>query len=85
MFYKFVFIHKQNISLFSKQSKKCKQYNNSNNNNNNNNNSNKNKKTKCWNSMADKHIRHVFYLQFMITIFQVYFLISVKEVILHGL
>ena len=31
--------------------------------------------------MADKHVRHVFYLQFMITIFQVYFLISVKEVI----
>ena len=40
---------------------------------------------KCWNSMADKHVRHVFYLQFMITIFQVYFLISVKEVILYGL
>ena len=51
MFYKFVFIHKQNISLFSKQSKKCKQYNNNNYNNNNNNNkvnnnnNNKNKKT----------------------------------------
>ena len=35
-YYKPVFIHKQNISLFSKQSKNCKQHNNNDNNNNNN-------------------------------------------------
>ena len=48
-YYKPVFIHKQNISLFSKQSKNCKQHNNNDNNNNNNNNNNINLETrKYW-------------------------------------
>ena len=33
--------------------------------------------------LLNKHIRHVFYLQFTVNIFQIYFLISVNEIFFY--